>query len=146
MGKPAKSNAGQIQKSVLAALAASNELLLDELDRQQAVYAAKITALDRTFVLRAPSEAELAQIEEWEGEIAKLRDRKMQIILLEFAAMDSSSEVAALIGKVGAINDSLKKERKALERIEEKVKNIERLIKGTDAILKNLLTVATLFA
>ena len=70
----------------------------------------------------------------------------MEIILLEFATMDSSTEVAALIGKVGGINDSLKKEKKALEGIEEKVRNVERLIKGTDAILKNLLTIATLFA
>lgn len=78
--------------------------------------------------------------------MAKLRARKMEIILLEFATMDSSTEVAALIGKVGGINDSLKKEKKALEGIEEKVRNVERLIKGTDAILKNLLTIATLFA
>ena len=146
MAKAAKSDSSQTLKSALAALAASNELLLDELDRQQAVYAEKINILDRSFVLRAPTSAELARIDEWNAEVAKLRARKMEIILLEFATMDSSTEVAALIGKVGGINDLLKKDKKALEGIEEKVRNVERLIKGTDAILKNLLTIATLFA
>jgi hypothetical protein len=132
------------RKAAFAALAASNDALLSELDRQQRAHFDKILELQNAFIMRAPTEAELAEIDGEEAELDKIRARKNEIVMLEFAQLDSSSEVADMIGKVGQINKSLQAEKKAVEGIVEKVQNVQRLIKGVDAVLKSLLTIATL--
>ncbi len=143
MPKKPQANA---KTAAFAALAASNELLLDELDRQQQLHFNRILELQKPFIMRAPTEVELAAIDDETKELDKVRDRKNEIVMLEFAQLDSSAEVADMIGRVGQIIKSLKIEKQKVAAIVEKVQNIEKLIKNVDAVLKNLLAIAPLFA
>jgi hypothetical protein len=134
------------KQAAFAALAASNDLLIDEIERQQQLHFNRIFELQKAFRMRAPTATELAQVNDETMELEKLRVRKDEIVLLEFAALDSSADVANLIGAVRQINKALQAEKKAVAAIVQKVQNVEKLIKNVDAVLKNLLTLATLFA
>lgn len=146
MPKKLKVESNTSRKSALSALAAANDLALSEADRQLREYADKKAALRRSIGLRKPTSAEITQYDRWGDAMLALTARQREIILLEFATMDSSVEVAAMIGKVSAINASLEAEKAQFKAIEERVQNVARLISHMDAILKNLLTIATLFA